>query len=127
MHVDFLLVSNILRAVPFPSRLDRYQPFGRFAAESEHRFFCALKSNNAKCPMKTSNLAAVMQPAVVERKKDFDTTTSLAILKEFYSQAKRELKKNGQTTVNFRKSEEVSHLTFFCDGFNLELTFTQNC
>lgn len=77
--------------------------------------------------MKTSNLAAVMQPAVVERKKDFDTTTSLAILKEFYSQAKRELKKNGQTTVNFRKSEEVSHLTFFCDGFNLELTFTQNC
>lgn len=77
--------------------------------------------------MKTRNLAAVMQPAVVERKKDFDTTTSLAILKEFYSQAKRELKKNGQTTVNFRKSEEVSHLTFFCDGFNLELTFTQNC
>ena len=77
--------------------------------------------------MKTKNQPAGNLPAVVERQKSFDTPTSLAILKEFYTQAKRELKRNGQSTVNFRTSDEASHLTFFCEGFNLELKFTENC
>jgi hypothetical protein len=76
--------------------------------------------------MKTRNLAASIQPAVVERQKQFDSQTAQAILKQFYHQAKRELKRNGDTTVRFRSGNEASHLTFQCDGFNLELLFTDN-
>ena len=75
--------------------------------------------------MKTKNQPAGHLPANIERQKQFDTTTSLAILREFYTQAKRELKRNGQTTVNFRASEAASHLTFYCEGFNLELKLTE--
>lgn len=76
--------------------------------------------------MKTKNLPASNPPAIVEREKSFDTTTSLVILKEFYQQAKKELKKNDQSTVNFRNSNTATHLTFYCEGFNLELKFSEN-
>jgi hypothetical protein len=76
--------------------------------------------------MKTRNLVKRMQPAVVEREKTFDTPTALEILKKFYLEAKKEIKKNDETYVKLRSGEVASHLTFTCDGFNLELTFTDH-
>lgn len=68
---------------------------------------------------------ACQVPANVDKTKTFDTESSLAILKQFYSEAKKEFKRSSSTVVSFQRSQEFSHLKFVTDGFCLSLTFTE--
>lgn len=74
--------------------------------------------------MNPTNLAASHELAIVDKTKTFDTESSLAILKQFYHEVKKELKRNSSTVVSLQSSQEASHLTFVADSFNLSLTFT---
>ena len=59
----------------------------------------------------------------VQESKSFDQKTALEILKEFYTQARKEIK--GNTLVSLNTSEQCGSLSFVCDGFNLSLEFTE--
>ena len=59
----------------------------------------------------------------VQASKSFDQKTALQILKEFYTEARKEIK--GNTQVSLNSSEQFCSLNFVCDGFNLSLQFTE--
>ena len=60
---------------------------------------------------------AVHQSGITSRKDAF------SILHDFYMEAKKEIRK--ATTAVRHDSAEYASLTFTCDGFSLELNFTE--
>lgn len=64
-----------------------------------------------------------VQAQPVQATKSFDQKTALQILKEFYTEARKEIK--GNTLVSLNTSEQSGSLNFICDGFNLSLQFTE--
>lgn len=64
-------------------------------------------------------------PAAFNASKTTDVESSLNILKAFYTEARRELKKNASVAVNGEVYNDASQLHFMTNDFELILTFVE--
>ena len=64
-------------------------------------------------------------PTSFEGTKSFDSKTALLILKQFYTEVKKEIKKNERAVVSAQSSDDHCNLKFICDGFNLEFSYQE--
>lgn len=55
--------------------------------------------------------------------KEAAKETSLLILREFYMEARREIKARETTTLQHRKDEIHNSVSFICDSFSLTINF----
>ena len=53
------------------------------------------------------------------RRKKIDSQSALTILRHFYIECRKELKKNETIDTSYRMEETACSLHFICDGFNL--------
>lgn len=65
------------------------------------------------------------KPYRLNKQQDLNVDNALVALKEFYHMAKREIKLSDKANVQLNVSPMASHVKFTCDGFNLELNFTE--
>lgn len=62
----------------------------------------------------------------ISRKKTMTAHESMEILKAFYHEAKKELKKESTTNVTLNAQGGMSQLIFHANGFTLSLIATEN-
>jgi len=60
-----------------------------------------------------------------ELTKEASQETSLDLLREFYLEAKREIKKRETITLRKRTTEKYNSVSFLCDNFSLTIDFTE--
>lgn len=57
--------------------------------------------------------------------KTFDTEHALRVLREFYLETRREIKKNKKITISANVDNQMNHLHFMGDGFDLAFILTE--
>ena len=60
-----------------------------------------------------------------DKSKEVDAKSALEVLRDFYLEARRELKKSAKVMANGRVTEDAASLRFVADGFDLELKFRE--
>jgi hypothetical protein len=68
---------------------------------------------------------AVVTPAVKNRQKVFNTEQALGILKDFYREARKEIRKQNEVTIEGRMSNEACVIEFVADGIVFSLVVSE--